>query len=132
MKVAAKIWAEFLKLIEAVWIETKSAVAIIALIVIGAIPLLLVAKIITLILPTHQEAEVKRSLCREAAACKKYSEVRLECATAGSFKTCLRIKMGSDVNYNGMCSGYEDGAPAIPLSPQAPNAVSCFFLMIGQ
>jgi hypothetical protein len=38
----------------------------------------------------------KLALCHQAAACKKYSKVRQECATAGSFKTCLRIKMGDD------------------------------------
>src|SRR5262245_29485726 len=35
-------------------------------------------------------------LCEQAAACKKYDAARLECATAGNLKTCLRIKMGDD------------------------------------
>jgi hypothetical protein len=38
----------------------------------------------------------KRLLCEQVAACKKYSEARLECAAAGNLKTCLRIKMGDD------------------------------------
>jgi hypothetical protein len=69
----------------------------------------------------------KSFLCRAAAACKKYSEVRLECATAGNFKTCLRIKMGDDASFSEMCSGYDEGAPAVPLPPETPNAVNCFF-----
>src|SRR5262249_37204494 len=56
----------------------------------------------------QQKEELNLALCRQAAACKKYSEARLECATAGNFKTCLRIKMGEDAAYIGMCSGYED------------------------
>lgn len=80
----------------------------------------------------RERDEFKRLLCRVAAACKKYSEARLECATAGNFKTCLRIKMGTDASYTGVCSGYDDGAPAVPLSPETPNAVECFFLTIGQ
>src|SRR5262245_50907124 len=39
----------------------------------------------------RQEAdELRLSLCRMAAACKKYSEARLECAIAGNLRTCLR------------------------------------------
>jgi hypothetical protein len=73
-----------------------------------------------------------RALCRMAAACKKYSEARLECATAGNFKTCLHIKMGADASYSGMCSGYDEGAAAVPLPPETPNAVQCFFLTFWQ
>ena len=62
-----------------------------------------------------------------AAACKKYSDVRLECAVAGNFKTCLRIKMGADAYYAPICSGGEEGAPAL-LLPDTPNAFQCFFL----
>ena len=43
---------------------------------------------------TQIKDETKLALCHQATACKKYSEVREECATAESFKTCLRIKMG--------------------------------------
>jgi hypothetical protein len=74
------------------------------------------------------KAERDRDLCQLAAACKRYSEARLECAPAGNFKTCLRIKMGDDAPYGGMCSGYDEGA----LSPETPNVVMCFFLTLGQ
>lgn len=73
-----------------------------------------------------QEDQMKRYFCLAAAACKKYDKVRLECATAGNFKTCLRVKMGSDADYSGACSGYVEGAPALPPSPETPNAVECF------
>ena len=73
----------------------------------------------------------KLFLCQLAAACKKYSSVRLECATAGNFKTCLRIKMGDDAVYSGTCSGYREGEPAIALSPETPNAAECFLRQYG-
>jgi hypothetical protein len=77
--------------------------------------------------PTTPAAQEKLMLCQQAAACKKYSEVRLECATAGSFKTCLRIKMGDNASYSGPCSGYVEGAPAVPPPPGTPSAFECFF-----
>jgi hypothetical protein len=39
--------------------------------------------------------------------------------------------MGNDANYSGVCSGFEEGAPAVPLSPETPNAVECFILGLG-
>jgi hypothetical protein len=75
-----------------------------------------------------QRDDLRRYLCREAAACKKYDTVRLECATAGNFKTCLRIKMDNVANFSEICSGYNEGAPALPPSPDTPNVVECFFL----
>jgi hypothetical protein len=78
----------------------------------------------------HDEIESRRLLCRAAAACKKYSEARFECATAGNLKTCLRIKMGDDAPYSGICSGYDEAAPAVPLPPETPDAVTCFFLTL--
>jgi hypothetical protein len=69
----------------------------------------------------------KLALCRQAAACKKYSKVREECAAAGSFKTCLRIRMGDDALWSDTCSGYVEVGPALPLPRQTPNSVDCFF-----
>jgi hypothetical protein len=80
----------------------------------------------------EQEYRYKQYLCRAAAACKKYDEVRLECATAGSFKTCLRIKMGKDADYSESCSGYIEGAPAVPRPPETPNVVECFFVTLAR
>ena len=71
----------------------------------------------------------KQKLCFAARVCKKYSEARLDCATAGNFKTCLRIKMGDDAYaFASMCSGGDIGAAAAALSPETPNALECFFL----
>ncbi len=77
----------------------------------------------------EQEYETKRYLCRVSAACKKYDATRLECATAGNFKTCLRIKMGDDAYYIESCSGYNEGAPALPRPPNTPNTIECFLLL---
>jgi hypothetical protein len=75
-----------------------------------------------------RKLETERYLCRKMTACKKYDQVRLECATAGNFKTCLRIKMGDDAKYSDVCSGYNEGAPALPLDPETPDALRCFVL----
>jgi hypothetical protein len=76
-----------------------------------------------------QAAELtEKYLCRKAAACKKYDQVRLECATAGNFRTCLRVKMGESVSYIDLCSGYDEGAPAIGPDPKTPDFVRCFIL----
>jgi hypothetical protein len=69
-------------------------------------------------------------LCRVSSACKKYDEARLECATAGSFSTCLRIKMGDVANFSEICSGSNDGAPALPLPRETPSTVGCFFIRV--
>jgi hypothetical protein len=83
----------------------------------------------------EQEAQERREydlyLCRMKDACSKYDRVRLECAVAGDFRTCLRIKMGDDVHFVDVCSGYNAGGPAVPLDPQSPDAVRCFVLKTG-
>ena len=33
----------------------------------------------------------------------------------------------NEASYSGMCGGYDEGAPAVPLPPETPNAVTCFF-----
>jgi hypothetical protein len=79
-----------------------------------------------------QKRQYERSLCLRASACKRYDTVRLECATAGSFKTCMRIKMGDDADYSDVCSGYAQGAPALPNPPETPNIVECFFITMSK
>jgi hypothetical protein len=74
----------------------------------------------------------RRELCRAAAVCKKYDTVRLECATAGSFKTCLRVKMGDDAVFANSCNGYNEGGPALPPLVGTPNIVECFFITTFQ
>lgn len=73
----------------------------------------------------------KLSLCYEAAACKKYSQVREECSTAENFDTCLRIKMGDDAMYGDLCTGGDVGGPALGTLPQTPNRVDCFFRLLA-
>jgi hypothetical protein len=55
------------------------------------------------------------------AACKKYDQARLQCATAGNFKTCLQIKMDNDISYVDLCGGSDEGRPAEPLDPRHPT-----------
>lgn len=39
-----------------------------------------------------------KKFCSMKEACKSYSQVRLECATAGNFKNCMEIKLGDKTN----------------------------------
>jgi hypothetical protein len=78
---------------------------------------------------SRQNEEKKRYLCLAAAACKKYDQVRLECATAGNFRTCLRIKMGNDASYSDTCS-LSEGGPALRPPPDTPTVLECFFLTL--
>jgi hypothetical protein len=76
----------------------------------------------------HQKQKENAALCGLAAACRKYDKVRLECATAANFKTCLRTKMGDDASYIPACIGAgEEGAPAMPI-PTAPNHAQCLLI----
>jgi hypothetical protein len=62
--------------------------------------------------PQANQAALDRVACQVSAACEKYDKARIDCATAGNFKTCLRIKMGDDERYGRYCTnGYDEGAP---------------------
>jgi len=79
----------------------------------------------------QQESEIRayeRELCRRAAACEKYSALRLECATEGNFKNCLIIKMGDEAAYIFPCSAYNVGGPAVLPPPYTPDKAACFLL----
>lgn len=78
----------------------------------------------------EQKEQREAELCHMASACKKYDDVRLQCATAGDFQRCLRIKMGDDAGFSGVCSGYDEGAPAQPLPPETPNPAQCFVITL--
>jgi hypothetical protein len=59
---------------------------------------------------------------------KRYAVSALACATAGNFDMCLKIRMGNDAEYIGVCSNFKEGAPAVPPPPGTPNLIQCFFL----
>ena len=79
-----------------------------------------------------QRIVLDRYLCRKMAACSKYDRVRVDCATAGSIDTCLRIKMGDDFRDVETCGVDYEGGPAALLDPRTPNALRCFFLNASQ
>jgi hypothetical protein len=71
--------------------------------------------------------EAARPLCQLMAVCKKYSETRLECATAGSLKTCLQIKMGKDYDLSDNC--LNDSSGKLEYTPtNMPSAFQCFLI----
>jgi hypothetical protein len=74
------------------------------------------------------DLEIEKYLCRKMAACRKYDQARLQCAAAGNFKNCLRIKLDNDLSLVDPCGGNDEGRPAASLDPRTPNALRCFFL----
>jgi hypothetical protein len=59
-------------------------------------------------------------------SCNKYDAIRLDCATAGDFQTCVKIKMGpnSDEQVEA-CGGYDiDARISPPLN--TPSDFDCF------
>lgn len=69
--------------------------------------------------------EITRLLCAQKSACSKYAETRQECAVAGNFENCLRVKMGSDdYALKGICT--EDGKVGGIADRDIPDPVTCF------
>jgi hypothetical protein len=61
--------------------------------------------------------------CHIKDVCSLYSSTRQECATAGSFKNCLEVKMGAErFNEIDMCT--EDGKISWPSSTP-PTSLDC-------
>ena len=73
-----------------------------------------------------QRIVLDRYLCRKMAACSKYDRVRVDCATAGSIDTCLRIKMGDDFRDVETCGVDYEGGPAVLLDPRTPMPFAAF------
>lgn len=70
--------------------------------------------------------EQERYLCRIESVCEKYGKVRQDCATAGSFDNCIRVRMGDDdVGLVDACTN--DGNVLYP-SEHMPSGLRCFFL----
>ena len=75
---------------------------------------------------SKQRIVLDRYLCRKMAACGKYDRVRVDCATAGSIDTCLRIKMGDDFRDVETCGVDYEGGPAVLLDPRTPMPFAAF------
>ena len=64
--------------------------------------------------------------CRLEPVCEKYGKVRQDCATAGSFDNCIKVKMGDDdVGLIDACTN--DGNVLYP-SEHMPDGLRCFVL----
>ncbi len=71
-----------------------------------------------------QRAKERESqLCSLVPVCRKYGEVRQECAVAGNFRNCVMVKMGNSDFSD--CA--DDGTIADASSSETPNRLSCFF-----
>ncbi len=68
------------------------------------------------------------SLCRAWQTCQDYSSARQECAVAGDFNNCLRIKLGEDIARVSDCAS--DGNLLYPPSDM-PNRLECIVHRFG-
>lgn len=61
--------------------------------------------------------------CKIIRICKKFSESRQNCATAGNYNLCLNIKLGNDYNLtNWVCT--PDGKPKLEEA-NIPSRLDC-------
>jgi hypothetical protein len=67
------------------------------------------------------------TLCHLKSVCAKYGEVRQACATAGDYKLCVNIKMGSDAGDIIAC---DNEGTVIAGFGKVPNPLRCLFLGI--
>lgn len=63
------------------------------------------------------------ALCRQKSMCRQYGQVRQECAIAGNFQNCIRVKMGDDKADEAAANCTNDGHAA--FASNEPNAVDC-------
>ena len=71
-----------------------------------------------------EDANQKKYLCRLTSICSRFATVRQECATAGSFNTCVRVKLGDeDADLTGSCTN--DGKLAF-TPDKSPNGIECW------
>jgi hypothetical protein len=73
--------------------------------------------------------ERNKIFCKLRDVCEQFGNDRQECATAGNFENCLRVKMGDD-NYDLRGSCTDDGK--IVDEHEAPNKAECFVLGLGK
>ncbi len=70
--------------------------------------------------------EQDKYFCRLETVCEKYGRIRQECATAGSFDNCIKVKMGDDdAGLTNSCTN--DGNVLYPAA-QMPNSLRCWGL----
>lgn len=76
---------------------------------------------------TEREAEY---LCRLVSICSKFATVRQDCATAGNFDNCVKIKLGeekfSETTYC-TADGRLNYTPSIPV----PSKLACLIGSLG-
>jgi hypothetical protein len=60
--------------------------------------------------------------CSLAVVCSKYAEVRDQCAVAGDFTNCLRVKLKDDWNRIDQCA---DGGKLIDPPANMPDTFQC-------
>jgi len=80
-----------------------------------------------------QEAEQawRNAVCKQEKTCKRYATVRQECAVAGDFKNCIRVKMSEDYSsISQYCT--DDGESILGWATNTPSTVECFFRTLGR
>lgn len=73
--------------------------------------------------------EQERYLCRLATVCKKFESVRQDCATAGNFGNCIKVKMGDD--DAGLIDSCTNDGKLLYTPEQMPDGLRCFIFRHG-
>ena len=78
---------------------------------------------------TRETERIERTkvLCKLGSICSRYGAVRQECATAGNFNNCVRVKMG-DADSSQIDNCTQDGKLAYVSPDGTPNLVECFLV----
>ncbi|WP_448955734.1 hypothetical protein [Labrys neptuniae] len=63
-----------------------------------------------------------KNICPAEFACSTYAKTRQDCATAGDFNNCVRIKMGADYGLTSWCT--DDGNVTVPDPPTYMQCLS--------
>jgi hypothetical protein len=78
----------------------------------------------TLVNMLSQKDAERAELCHLRTVCTTFSSVRQDCATAGSFETCVAVKMGdADKDLTSSCTN--DGNIAMPPD-RMPQPTECW------
>jgi hypothetical protein len=77
-----------------------------------------------------ERRERTKMFCKLESVCSRYGEVRQECATAGNFDNCIRVKMG-DAHSSEIESCTNDGKLAYVSQDESPNRVECFLVGVN-
>jgi hypothetical protein len=69
----------------------------------------------------------RSGLCEQMGVCKRYGAARQNCAVAGDFNNCVKVRMGEDY-YRVLADCHDNGQLRAEFT-DAPSAAECFMLL---